>query len=125
MDVYSSLYPGVLPLFVQDQVGKWAKINWIFNHKDWYPNLTWYELQQVVWMFDNVAWDGTTEGGVPALNNPLYLTRASKIKADADQYGVNYVPPPGGFAAIIFVPTGTPANAPTAAIQTMFIQIDP
>lgn len=125
MDVYSSLYPSLLPAFVQSQAGKWAKINWVYNHLNWYSNLQWYELQQLVWLYDNVTWDGSTDGGVPALTDTNYPTRASQMKADADNYGVNYVPPPGGYAAIIFVPQGTPGNATTAAIQTMFIQIDP
>ena len=125
MDVYSSLYPSLLPAFAQVQSGKWAKINWLFNHQDWYPNLKWYEVQQFIWLYDNVAWNGVADGGVPALSDPLYPTRAQLMKTNADAYGVNYVPSPGGWSAIIFVPTGTPPNATVAAVQTMMVKIDP
>jgi hypothetical protein len=90
-----------------------------------YPNLQWYELQQAIWEYDNVQWDGSTDGGVPALIDPNYPTRALQMVSDANTYGVNYVPPPGGYAAIVFVPHGTQGNATTAAIQTMFIMYDP
>ncbi len=125
--VYSSLYPNLLPPFAQVQSGKWAKINWVFNHQNWYTNppLRWYELQQLVWEYDQIPWNGLADGGVPALNDPNNPTRALQMKADADNYGVNYVPPPGGYAAIIFIPLGTPPNSTTPAVQTMFIQIDP
>jgi hypothetical protein len=125
MDLYSSLYPTSLPTFVQNQTGKWSKINWLYNHQSMYPNLQWYELQQAIWEYDNVQWDGSTDGGVPALTDPNYPTRALQMVSDANTYGVNYVPPPGGYAAIVFVPHGTQGNATTAAIQTMFIMYDP
>jgi len=53
---------------------------------------------------------------VPALTQ---LTQ--KMKADADQYGVGYKVPPGGWAAVIFIPVGNTI----ASVQTMFIQVDP
>jgi hypothetical protein len=125
MDVYSSLYPDLLPAFVQLDAGKWSKINWLFNHLSWWPNVLWYEPQQVIWMYDNPDWDGSADGGVPALLDPAYPTRAGLMKAAAEAYGNNYVPLPGGWATIIFVPHGTPSNAPAPAVQTMIIKIDP
>jgi hypothetical protein len=125
MTLYSSLYPSLLPLFAQNQVGKWSKINWLYNHQNWYPNIKWYELQQVMWLYDETPWNGSADAGVPALNDPNFPSRALQMKADADANGVNYVPPTGGYAAVIFIPVNTPPNAPTAAIQTMFIMVDP
>ncbi len=125
MYVYSSLYPSLLPTYAQLQSGKWSKINWVFNHKDWYPNLKWYELQQLVWLYDDIAWypPGAADGGVPAINDPNYPTRALQMYSDANTYGINYVPSPGGWAAVIFILDPPPQEGPF--VQTMFIQIDP
>jgi len=113
MDVYSSLYPEKLPLFAQSASGKWAKINWLFNHLDWFPTATMNNIEDVIWSYDNVSPIPTPSGLSTTMRNAC------------DQYGVNYHVPTGGWACIIFIPHGTPANAPTAAIQTMFIKIDP
>jgi hypothetical protein len=115
MSLYSSLYQDQLPIFAKSD--KWDKINWLYNHLSWYPNYQWYDIQGFVWLYDNPVWDGTASGGVPA------LTELSKqMKEDADIYGVGYKVPPGGWAAIIFIPVG---NGDIAKIQTMFIQVDP
>jgi hypothetical protein len=92
----------------------------MFNHLDWYPGYQWFDLQQVIWLYDTPPWDGLAHSGVPDLT-PL----AIQIKADCDLYGPGYVPPPGGWAAIIFIPTGTPPDATQATVQTMIIKIDP
>ena len=42
-----------------------------------------------------------------------------------EAYGSTYVPAPGGWAAIIFIPVGTPPNATQPTIQTMIVKIDP
>jgi len=118
MDVYSSLYPDKLPLFVQSV--KWEKINWLYNHLDWYPGYLWSDIQGLIWLYDNPVWDGTAESNVPAITT---ITR--KMKSDADLYGAGYKVPPGGYATIIFVPTGTLASATNPTIQTMFIKVDP
>jgi hypothetical protein len=118
MTVYSSLYPSLLPPFAQSQAGKWAKINWVFNHLNYFPGYHWYDVQQLVWEYDAVAWNGQPDGGVPALT-----ALAQTMKTQADLLGVNYVPPPGGYAAVIFIEQGTPPTTPN--IQTMFIQYDP
>ena len=118
MDVYSSLYQDQLPLFAQG--GKWNKINWLYNHLDWYPGYHWYDIQGFIWLYDANPWNGQPLSGVPALT-----ALSQQMKADADTYGASYSPLPGGWAAIIFVPAGTPHNATTATIQTMFIQVDP
>ena len=118
MDVYSSLYQDKLPIFAQST--KWNKINWLYNHLDWYPGYHWYDIQGFIWLYDNPIWNGQPESGMPALT-----AMSQQMKADADNYGSTYMPLPGGWAAIIFLPAGTPHNAATATIQTMTIRLDP
>ena len=118
MDVYSSLYPDKLPLFVQSS--KWEKINWLYNHLDWYPGSIWSDIQGFIWLYDNPVWDGTAQGGVPAITA---LTR--KMYADAQIYAIGYKVPPGGWATLIFVPQGTLPTATNPLLQTMVIKVDP
>jgi len=115
MAMYSSLYQNQLPQFAKSD--KWEKINWLYNHLDWYPGYHWYDIQGFVWLYDTPAWQGEAEGTVPALTE-----MSKKMKADADKYGVGYKVPSGGWAAVILIPVG---NGNTATVQTMFIQIDP
>lgn len=118
MDVYSSLYQDQLPLFTQSN--KWNKINWLYNHLSWYPGYHWYDVQGFIWLYDSNVWNGQPYAGMPALT-----AMSQQMKLDADTYGSNYSPLPGGWAAIIFVPVGTAHNATSATVQTMFIQVDP
>ena len=118
MNVYSSLHPELLPVFAQSN--KWNKINWLFNNLSRYPGYLWSDIQGFIWLYDNPVWLGGAESGMPPLT-----ALSTQMKTDADNYGATYSPPPGGWAAIIFIPVGTPANATTAAIQTMFVRIDP
>ena len=115
MDVYSSLYPDKLPLFAQSQ--KWDKINWLYNHLDWYPGYKWYDIQAVVWLYG--GWDGKANGTVPATT-----AIGAKMKADADNYGSGYKVPTGGYACAILVPAGTLPTATTATIQTVFVKVN-
>lgn len=107
MDVYSSLYPEKLPTWAQN--AKWAKMNWIFNHLDWYPNHTWSDLQNAMWRFENVGCSGI---GLQMYN-------------DAQMYGTDYKVPSGGWACIIFIDHNTPPGAIKPTTQTMFIKVDP
>jgi hypothetical protein len=118
MNVYSSLYPSLLPSFAQSQAGKWSKINWVFNHLNYFSGYHWYDLQQLIWLYDEDTWNGLADGGVPNLT-----AMATTMKQQADEYGANYVPSPGGYAAIIFIEVNTPPDTPL--IQTMLIQYDP
>jgi hypothetical protein len=111
MNVYSSLYPGTIP--GGDPTGRWAKINWLYNHLDWFPGYHWYDFQQAVWLYDTPPWNGIGTGGVPNLT-----TMATNMKNAADANGAGYMPPPGGWAAVIFY-------GANQTIQTLFIQIDP
>ncbi|MCX6287398.1 MAG: hypothetical protein NTY96_09815 [Bacteroidetes bacterium] len=118
MNVYSSLYPALLPVFGQNI--PWDKINWLLNHLDWYPGYHWYDLQGAIWLFDNPAWNGLAHSGVPNLTAMM-----TQMHNDANAYGANYHVPTGGWAAVVFIPVGTPPDAPTPTIQTMFIKLDP
>ena len=118
MDVYSSLYPTLLPAFAQTD--KWAKINWLMNHLDWFPGYLWSDIQGAMWLCDTPPWNGVAHSGVPNLS-PMMTSMKQKM----DTYGATYKVPPGGWATVIFVPVGTPPNAPSPVVQTMFIRIDP
>ena len=118
MNIYSSLYPSLLPTFAQGN--KWNKINWLYNHLNYFPGYQWYDIQGAIWLLDNPVWDGGAEGGVPSLTTTMMT-----MKNNMDTYGSNYIPSPGGWAAIIFIPIGTLSNAPAPTIQTMIIKLDP
>ena len=118
MDVFSSLYPALLPAFAQTR--PWDKYNWLLNHLDWYPGYHWYDLQGALWLLESPAWNGVASGGVPNVSAVM-----TQMKNDANTYGSGYKVPTGGWAAVVFIPTGTPGNAPNPTIQTMFIRLDP
>jgi hypothetical protein len=128
MDVYSSLYQDKLPIFAQST--KWNKINWIYNQlkngKYYSPSYTngiaytWNDIQGAIWLYDATVWNGQAYAGMPALT-----ALSTQMKADADANGANFLPFPGGWAAVIFVPAGTAHNATSATVQTMMIRIDP
>lgn len=122
MNVYSSLYPDQLPLFAQSD--KWAKINWLYNHLDYFPGNSWYHIQGAIWRFDNPVWNFEPESGFPTLT-PADQTMINNMVNQMNLYGVGYKVPPGGYATIIFIPVGTLPNAPSPTIQTMFIKLDP
>ncbi len=113
MDVYSSLYPDQIPAFAR-HTNVWPMVNWLMNHLDYYPMETTRDIQDIqdaIWILLNNYTGGSAE--------------AVQIAADASTYGAGYVPLPGGWAAVIFVPAGTPANQASPDIQTMFIRVDP
>ncbi len=123
MTVYSSLYPDLLPTFAQGP--KWEKINWLYNHLDYFPGYKWYQIQGAIWMFDVPAWTfSTPENGMPALT-AADQAMITSMYTQMNSFGLGYKVPPGGWAAIIFIPVNTPGNATTALVQTMFIKIDP
>lgn len=116
MNVFSSLNQLLLPSWARNT--KWNKINWLFNHLSYFPNYQWWDIQGAIWIFDNPAWTGGTEGGYPSgvYNESIMATMVT----DMNQYGESYVPPPGGWAAILFI---ADLNGPT--VQTMMIKLDP
>lgn len=111
-------YQDKLPIFAQGT--KWNKINWLFNHLDWYTGYQWNDIQGFIWLYDSNPWNGLPYAGMPAVTD-----LSQQMKIDADTYGANFSPLPGGWAAIIFVPAGTAHNATSATIQTMIVKIDP
>ena len=116
MDIYSSLYVDKLPVFARST--KWERINWLYNHLSWYPGYHWYDVQGFIWLYN--GWNGTALSTVPAVT-----ALSNKMKADADNYGVGYKVPPGGWASIIFIKAGTPITATSAPLQTVMIKVDP
>lgn len=116
MDVYSSLYPDLIPAFVRhDDNGvnnptDWAQVNWLMNNLGYYPDATMLEIQEAIW---------------DILDYSIGNTTSNAIAKDALDYGSNYVPLPGGWAAVLFVPHGTDIDDVNADIQTMFIRVDP
>ena len=114
MNVYSSLYQDQLPAFAQSD--KWDKINWLYNHLDWYSGYEWFDIQGFLWLYDNPVWDGLAIGDMPALT-----TLSLQMKQDADTYGVDYKVPLGGSYVIIFIP---PGSGDVPMIQTMISHLD-
>lgn len=119
MDVFSSLYPNKLPSWVQPS--RWAKINWLYNHLDYFPGYQWYHIQGAIWRYDSPQWDWTAENGMPALTQSD-KDMIANMTGKMNDYGTNYLVPSGGWAAILFIknPAG---NSPT--IQTMIVKVDP
>ena len=114
MDVYSSLYPDKIPAFARHE-NTWPLVNWLMNHLHYYDMNTTREVQDIqdaIW----ILLHGSSTG---------FGSDAIQIAADASNYGQGYVPLPGGWAAIIFVPAGTAADLAQPDIQTMFIRVDP
>jgi hypothetical protein len=94
MGVYSSLIPVNFPSNMeQNAKDHMDNANWLMNHLDNYTGETWQDIQNALWtILDN---DIVDEFGVPtALSN--------QMAADALANGDNYVPLPGGWAAVIF-----------------------
>jgi hypothetical protein len=117
MDVYSSLYPDLLPAYAS-YGEKWSRVNWIFNNLDKYPGYTWGELQGAIWKIMN-SWNGSALGGVPSADATV-----DQMVNDSQSH-TDFTPLPGGWAAVIFVPQGTPPESQNPNIQTVFIQVDP
>jgi len=111
-EVYGSMYPDLFPAEVEQQFKDNIDLaNWLFNNLENYPGWTWDELQDALWIIldhDFIYPD--------LLNNPPTAT-TNEMVADATAYGDNYLPPPGGWAAIIFW------NG--IDIQLMFTYVDP
>jgi hypothetical protein len=113
MDVYSSLYPDQIPAFARHE-NVWPLVNWLMNHLHYFPmenNTDIQDLQDAIWILLNNYQNASADG--------IYIAQQASL------YGTDYVPLPGGWAAVIFIPEGTDANSTTPEIQTMFIRVDP
>jgi len=110
--VYPSLYDNDWPAGMPFDLVTIAKVNWLFNHLDWYGMdinaLTQADgivIQDAIWKLIN----GIACTGIAAL-----------MAADAETYGVGYVPLPGGWAAVLFVKHNTPMT-----YKLIFTIVDP
>lgn len=117
MDIYSTLYPGLMPAYVQEE--EWDRVNWLINHLDDYA-WDWSDLQQVIWKLEDPSWSGTPYGGCHAITSI-----GIDMYNDAVAHGDGYVPLPGGWAAVCFVPQGTPPDQQDPSVQTVFVTVDP
>lgn len=113
-NVYPSLYDLDWPAGMPFSLATIAKVNWLFNHLGNYGmdilNLTAAEgliIQDAVWSIIHYP---TVFGGSVAADMTL----------DAMTYGVNYVPLPGGWAAVLFVKSDEPLS-----YQLIFTVVDP
>lgn len=124
MDIYSSQYIDELPAFAR--TSQWPKINWLINNVgfpgtgDLYPGHIWADLQEAFWLLEPTPWNGIATGGVPDASSI-----ARQMAADANANYSGYQIPVGGWAAVIYIPHGTPGDATTPSIQTMFTKVDP
>jgi hypothetical protein len=111
MNVYTSLYSTGWPAGLPITLDRIARVNWLFNHLDIYGMdiLTLSDgegdmIQNAIWKILN----GTATSG-------LSLTMAD----DAETHG-DFVPLPGGWAAVLFVKSNLPGS-----YQLIFTMIDP
>ncbi|MBU2650774.1 MAG: hypothetical protein KKA81_07555 [Bacteroidetes bacterium] len=119
MNAYNSLYPDQLPVYTATD--NWDNANWLMNHLDWYSGYEWYDIQGALWLMDDPQWNGGAMAGVPALADMVF---AQQMYNDAMMYGENFLPLPGEYAAVVFVPAGTPGGQQNAIIQTVFVLVE-
>jgi hypothetical protein len=118
MNVFSSLYQLDLPIWARST--KWNKINWLYNHLDWFPGYHWYDIQGVIWMYDIQPWTGGDEGCFTGYGITSMMTTMKNAMDLAANHADTYIPSSGGWAAVIFI---ADLNGPS--VQTMMIKIDP
>lgn len=125
VDVYSSLYPA--ELLASHSYLNVGAINWLGNNLYRFDGYTWLDLQNAIWILNNqLALDGsyTDMNGNPGTNPLGAITQTAKdMVAAALVGGVNYAPPVGGWAAVMFV--GPLNNDGTPTIQLLFTLVDP
>ncbi|RLD37590.1 MAG: hypothetical protein DRI74_06285, partial [Bacteroidetes bacterium] len=110
MDVYTSLYPDLLPGAFAAQKDVLDNINWLGNNLYRYDGHTWADIQDAVWMI---------LGQISTSSTPF----ATQMASDAMLYGDGYIPPVGGWAAVLFVdPTADDYNK---VLQLLFTLVDP
>ncbi|NOY50480.1 MAG: hypothetical protein GXO88_07965 [Chlorobi bacterium] len=110
MDVYSSLYPDLIPPGYSTD--DYDLVNWLMNNLDNYPGYDWTDVQAFLWKVLN-NWDGSNVAYVGTwAQHPI----AQQMFADAQANGEGYLPLPGGWAAILLVGD---------TIQLQLVLIDP
>ena len=113
MDVYNSLLPSVLPLYIRSAT-RWNAVNWLFNNLSNYPSATWGEIQGAAWEILN-DWNGISHTNVPDADG-LVESMVNEARLHDD-----FIPSCGQKAAVIFVPKGTQREAATPKIQVVFV----
>jgi hypothetical protein len=116
MDVYSSLFYGLLPEYIK-YPDKWNKINWLFNNLSQYNGYSWRDIQGAVWIILN-NWDGTGHDNIPDIT-PMMIN----ISEDANNHP-DFIPVCGQKAAVIFVPHRTKPDANYPVVQVVFTLIN-
>lgn len=130
VDVYSSLYPA--DLLTSHAYFKVEEINWLGNNLAFFPDYTWIDLQHAIWIlngqlnedgtYTNNSQSSSKLGSVSQTTLDMVEEAEDAIIAlnDAD---LNYAPPVGGWAAVMFV--GDLNNDGTPTIQLLFTLVDP
>jgi hypothetical protein len=113
--VYGSLedqstWPGDIEQKLKDNLDQ---ANWLFNNLDNFPGYTWEDIQNALWVLLDDGYVIPDPLGTVGPMTPL----AEDMVDDAQLYGNDYLPPPGGWAAILFY-----SNANT---QLIFTFVDP
>ncbi|HAG17369.1 MAG TPA: hypothetical protein DCG69_12755 [Bacteroidales bacterium] len=117
LNVFSSLYPAYVPAAFNLQKAVLDNINWLGNNLYRYPSYTYKDLQNAVWMLLGQL-NETTDGG---LGVPTALS--IKMKNDALAYGDGFLPPVGGYAAVLFI--SPDATSTSRVLQLLFTLVDP
>jgi len=119
MNVYSSLFTAAIPSAYPAKNFKWDQMNWIVNNY----NITWTNwkaIQAAFWILNN-GWTDQDECGVSVLGDGTWA--AGNVIASAAlaavPLGNQYLPPPGGWACVIF------CNQANNTTQTLFTKVDP
>ncbi|MEE4255561.1 MAG: hypothetical protein V2I47_00840 [Bacteroidales bacterium] len=116
-DVYGSLLPGMLPATMPAEfIAGLDNANWLMNNLDNYTGEQWNDIQWALWLLMDDS--PTSDPYVPGPS-----TLANTMANDALLYGDGYLPPPGGWAAVIFhAPDPTTG---TYTVQVVFTFVDP
>jgi len=110
MDVYSSLYPDLIPAGYSTE--NYDLVNYIMNHLDDYPAYDWTDVQALLWKLLN-NWDGSNMAYVGTWSDhPI----AQQMLADAQANGEGFLPLPGGWAAVLLVGN---------TVQLQLVMVDP
>lgn len=117
MNVISSLYPEDLPTAYDSQKIKLSNLNWLGNNFSLYGvagiDYTWKDVQNAIWMILGEITETNTD-----VDTDTPTAMAIRMKNDANNNGTGYLPPVGGWAAVLFAKTD-------ASLQLIFTLVDP
>ncbi len=117
MNVFSSLYVDLVPASFNLQKSVLDNINWLGNNLYRYPGYTFKDVQNAIWLMLGQI--------TPYQNGGLLVPTqiAIKMKNDAQANGTDYLPPVGGFAAVLFI--SPDATSTLRDLQLLFTLVDP